>query len=339
MRLAWARTSSRHDPHARIPAPSAMLARVVRAVSVFSATKASLRTRPSRSQSLQSRWAASSSSSARRPICAAMFAASAANASINESATARWDRLQSSCQRTTSPTRSKQLSISSSGVSQTVSASGILARSASVSGRPSSIVKANRPPVAERPRHLHKQRLLVRETRASSRAGAPRRTARRGIGGIRADLEATGKIAGSLAGDVDGAGAEVHPQIGAAQLPSDEPSWPGDSAAQVQHRDPGAIAGPPRKGPNLSGAHEALLLDELAGGVRRHAGSLRGPGRTEPARPASPPLRLNREAHAAQDVTHARGRLGIARSVLRCMEPEHAAAAADYDSALPARPA
>jgi hypothetical protein len=127
--------------------PPVMLARVLRAVSVFSATKASLRSRPSRSQSLHSRWAASSSSSARRPICAAMFAASAANASINESATPRWDRLQSSCQRTTSPARSKPLSISCSGVSQTVSASGIFSRSASVRGRPSSTVKANRPPV------------------------------------------------------------------------------------------------------------------------------------------------------------------------------------------------
>ena len=45
-----------------------------------------------------------------------------------------------------SPTRSKRVSISCSGVSQTVSASGMLSRSASVSGRPSSMVKANRPP-------------------------------------------------------------------------------------------------------------------------------------------------------------------------------------------------
>ena len=29
-----------------------------------------------------------------------------------------------------------------------------------------------------------------------------------------------------------------------------------------------------RQRPDLSGEHEALLLDELAGGVRRHAGSL-----------------------------------------------------------------
>ena len=31
-----------------------------------------------------------------------------------------------------------------------------------------------------------------------------------------------------------------------------------------------------RQRPDLAGAHEALLLDELAGGVRRHAGSLQG---------------------------------------------------------------
>jgi hypothetical protein len=120
--------------------------RDVRVASTFSATMATLRTRPSRSQSLQSRWAAISSSNGARPTCSAMSAASAANASINESATARWERLQSSCQRTTSPTRSRQLSMSCSGVSQTVSASGILARSASVRGRPSSMVKMKRPP-------------------------------------------------------------------------------------------------------------------------------------------------------------------------------------------------
>jgi len=50
-----------------------------------------------------------------------MSVASAANALINESATPRWDRLQSSCERTTSPARSRQVSISCSGVSQTVS--------------------------------------------------------------------------------------------------------------------------------------------------------------------------------------------------------------------------
>src|SRR5689334_11858754 len=117
----------------------------------FSATNASLRTRPSRSQALHSRWPATSSSSAWRPITAAMSAASAVNASISASATSRWDALQSSSQRTASPVCSRRSSISSRGVSQTVSASGICARSGAVRGRPSSMVKAKRPPVASAP--------------------------------------------------------------------------------------------------------------------------------------------------------------------------------------------
>jgi ubiquinone/menaquinone biosynthesis C-methylase UbiE len=52
----------------------------------FSATKAILRTRPARSQSLHSRCALSNSSSASSPICAAMSTASAANASVSDSA-------------------------------------------------------------------------------------------------------------------------------------------------------------------------------------------------------------------------------------------------------------
>ncbi len=56
---------------------------------VFSATRAILRTRPSRSQSLHCLWATSSSFNARCPICAVMAGTSAVNASINESATAR----------------------------------------------------------------------------------------------------------------------------------------------------------------------------------------------------------------------------------------------------------
>ena len=95
-----------------------------------------------------------------------------------------------------------------------------------------------------------------------------------GTGGIRETSKRQGRSPSALARDVDGAGAEVHPQIGATQLPSDEPPRPGNSAAQVQHGDPGGNAGPTRQGPNLAGAHEALLLDELARGIRRHAGSL-----------------------------------------------------------------
>jgi hypothetical protein len=64
---------------------------------------------------------------------------------------------------------------------------------------------------------------------------------------------------------------------GAAQRLSDEPSWPGNSAAQVEHGNTGRDAGLNRQGLDIFGAHEALLLDELARGVRRHAGSLERP--------------------------------------------------------------
>ena len=105
-----------------------------------------MRTRPLPSHSIHSRWAASSSSRARRPICAAMPSASAANASVSACACRRCARLWSSRHVRTSPARSRDAAISSSGVSQTVSASGIASRSSAVSGCPSSSVKANRPP-------------------------------------------------------------------------------------------------------------------------------------------------------------------------------------------------
>src|SRR3954451_1810673 len=85
------------------------------------------------------------------------------------------------------------------------------------------------------------------------------------------DLEATGKVAGALPRDVDRTPAEVHPEIGAAEVSGDEASGPGDSAAQVQHGDAGCDAGSIRQRSNLAGAHEALLVDELAGGIRRRA--------------------------------------------------------------------
>ena len=113
---------------------------------VRSATSASFRTRPSSSHSTHSRWAASSSSSARRPMCAAMFAASATNAPASACAVAPCARLWSSCHVSSSPARSRSVVNSSSWVSQTVSASGIAACSAFVSGGPSSRVKAKRPP-------------------------------------------------------------------------------------------------------------------------------------------------------------------------------------------------
>ena len=85
------------------------------------------------------------------------------------------------------------------------------------------------------------------------------------------NLEAAGKVATALTRDANGARAEVHPKIGATQLPGDEPSGTRNSAAQVQHGDPGCDPGLMRQCQNLAGAHEALLLDELAGRVRRHA--------------------------------------------------------------------
>src|SRR6185312_4695377 len=50
----------------------------------------------------------------------------------------------------------------------------------------------------------------------------------------------------------------------------DEAPRPGDTAAQVQHRRPGADARARRQGPDLRGGHEALLADELAGHVGGH---------------------------------------------------------------------
>src|SRR5207248_1953617 len=91
-------------------------------------------------------------------------------------------------------------------------------------------------------------------------------------------LKATGKPASALTCDVNGAGAVVDSQIGAAGLSGDEPAGSGNSAAQVQHGNAGGDAGLTRQCPNLSGAHEALLLDELAGRIRRHA---RSPERLE----------------------------------------------------------
>ncbi len=170
-----------------------------------------------------------------------------------------------------------QLSISSSGVSHTVSASG-MPRSLGV-GERQALFDGEGEPSAGRQRPAISPEAARPCPRKASIVSS-RSTTSNGPGGMRGDprdLEATGKVARALPGDVDGAGAVVHPQIGAAQLPGDEPSRPGDSAAEVEHRDPGCDAGPARQGPNLAGAHEALLLDELAGGIRRHAGSLEGP--------------------------------------------------------------
>ena len=145
------------------------------------------------------------------PICAAMSVASAANASISESATARWERLQSSCQRTTSPARSRQASISSQrGEPDRVGVRHAL--SLCLREGQALLHGEGEPPAGrERPGYLPKQRLLVgkgehglEQEHHVERAGRDRGDPR--------DLEATGKVAGALARDVDGAGAESPPR-------------------------------------------------------------------------------------------------------------------------------
>ena len=131
------------------------------------------------------------------------------------------------------------------------------------------------PAGCERPGYLSHQRRLVGKREHGLEQEHHVERARRDRGDPR-DLEATGKVARPLTRDVEGARAEIHPQIGATQLLSDESSGSGNSAAQVEHGDPGRNAGLTRQGPNLCRAHEALLLDELAGSVRRHAGSPEG---------------------------------------------------------------
>jgi len=90
-------------------------------------------------------------------------------------------------------------------------------------------------------------------------------------------FEAARKIAGSLARDGDCIGARIHAQIGTPQLSRDEPSGPGNPAAEVKHGEACRDSGLPGQGSNLRGAHEALLLDELPRDVRGRAGSLQGP--------------------------------------------------------------
>lgn len=106
-----------------------------------------------------------------------MSDASAAKTLINASAWARCDRVQSAFQPTVSLARCRQTSISS-GVSRTVSASGIRCRSASVSGWPSSRVKANRLG-RERRRYCLDQRLLIGQKEQLSLGGQPSLTPER----------------------------------------------------------------------------------------------------------------------------------------------------------------
>lgn len=98
----------------------------------------------------------------------------------------------------------------------------------------------------------------------------------RGDRGNPGHLEATGEVAGTPAGDLDGVGAVVDPEVVAAHLPGDEAPGTADAAAQIQHRDARADARLTRQRPNFTGAHEALLFDVLAGRIRADSRPLEG---------------------------------------------------------------
>ena len=67
----------------------------------------------------------------------------------------------------------------------------------------------------------------------------------------------------------DRVGVAIDPQVATPQLPRDQPPRPTDPAAQVEHGGAVGDAGLPGQRPDLAGAHEALLVDVLARGVRR----------------------------------------------------------------------
>ena len=142
--------------------------------------------------------------------------------------------------------------------------------------RPSSSVKAKRPPgpsaaaIARTSASLSSTASIASSSSTTSNAPAGQRRRLR-------DREAARQVARLLAGDRDGARAEVHAQVAAAQLPREEPPGPGDAAADVQHADAGADAGPRRQGADLARGHEALLPDELARAVRRRADAVQRP--------------------------------------------------------------
>src|SRR5262249_5422814 len=79
------------------------------------------------------------------------------------------------------------------------------------------------------------------------------------------DLEATVEPVGARARDLDRARARVDADVAAAELPREVPTRTGDAAAQVEHGDAPRDAGALAELPDLARAHEALLLDELAG--------------------------------------------------------------------------
>ena len=177
---------------------------------------------------------------------------SAANASASASAVARWAYavlLDPADLEALPLQRGEQLG---QRIGHTVSAAGIARRSGAVSGRPSSTVKANRPPGRS-----------AAATAASSASLSPEREQRleqqhhveRPAGDRRdlGDLEAAGQVPG-------GAGARPRrrrargPRRGSGSRSSAVTSRPGpaDAAAQVQHRDARTDAGPRGQRPDLA---------------------------------------------------------------------------------------
>ena len=140
--------------------------------------------------------------------------ASADNALVNGSAIARCERLKSSRQRTASPAPLQgREHLLGAARATPYRRQASLSRSTSERGRPSSTVKAYCPPVVSAQRYLLRAARPCLERRASSRAGAPRRTAPAGPGGpARPRIDREGHRA-RCARDVDGARAEVHPEI------------------------------------------------------------------------------------------------------------------------------
>ena len=150
------------------------------------------------------------------------------------------------------------------GVSHTVSDPGIRSRSAGVRGRPSSTVKAKRPPTGSAEETSRRRVVLSRK---ASSVSSRRTTSNRpgGSGGTRPTEKAAPEpvLRGSLPGQGDGAGARVHPHVGAAELAGDEQPGAARAAAEVEQGRPGAHARVTGEGADLTGGHEALLTDEL----------------------------------------------------------------------------
>ena len=146
-------------------------------------------------------------------------------------------------------------------------------------GQGQALLECERKPSAgrESTRDCLDQRLLVTEGehRLEQQHGIERA---RGERWYLHDHEPAREAAGALTRDSDGACTRVYADVAAAELPSQEPSRPGDSATQVENGDAGVDSRVSREGQDLGPAHEALLLDVLAGAESRLLGSPQGFG-------------------------------------------------------------